>query len=192
MRTGGITAGQRECCHSRVTDNGSHLTRSDQERLKDAIRISRFFEEILERERTLWNARSVLDQNRISRTQGGNCESDDLPKRKVPRHDSENGAKRLKCHEAPLPFRLDLAIRQIGGRVFGVEPARPNALFDFFNGRAKGFAHLTRHELSVTLLGSFESFGQAPCEPRALIRGPLLPNVKCVPRPNERPFDLIV
>ena len=94
--TSSVRTGESDRLHAVVGDDPCHLARPDEKCLEYAIRVTGAVEDILDHKRGLRNVGRVLEQTGVAEHESGSCESDHLPKRKVPRHDREHRAERAE------------------------------------------------------------------------------------------------
>src|SRR4051812_24077729 len=100
-RDGG--SGFLAACHgyrfdARVDDQFLHLWRLDHQRLENAVSKSGVAKDVFNSERALRNIRSVFEQTHVTRKQCRCGKSEDLPERKIPRHDRQYRSERLIFH----------------------------------------------------------------------------------------------
>ncbi len=135
-------AGEGDGAHALIGDEGRHGGRAREKHLKYAGGQARALEHGLDGERTAGDVRRVFEEEGVAAQQGRRRGADDLPERKIPRHDGEHDAER---------FIDDPRIRWGAGRTFVGEERGPvvgeiragaGAFFDFAAGLGDGLAHL--------------------------------------------------
>ena len=103
---GTIASGQCHRLDARIFDHRPRLIGLNEQCLENAFIKAGTPEDILNRQRTLRHIGSMFEQANISRHQSRRGETEDLPERKIPRHDGEDWSKRLITNETAGGARL--------------------------------------------------------------------------------------
>src|SRR5438477_13104496 len=107
----------------------------------------------------------MLEQTHIARHQGGRCEAEDLPERKIPWHDRQDWPDRLIPNIALSLVRFHSLIGEEPSGIVRVEPACPCAFDDLFSGCFDRLTHLSSSQPRKLVLVLLEHFGRARHHP---------------------------
>src|SRR5882724_11894001 len=100
----------------------------------------------------------MLKQSRLAGHQRGRGKAKDLPKRKVPGHDRQHDAKRLKAHETSRRISRDMFVDEMPLGILRVIATNPDALFRLLYRAVDWLTHLERHRAGKTLLFALKNF----------------------------------
>ena len=139
---GALAAGERDRANARIGDDRGNFVRANQERAKEIFRKSRVAEDFLDFERAARHVGSMFQDSRVPRHQRRGGEAEDLPKRKVPRHDGQYGTYRIESHVAARRFGLARLVGQESFAVLSIVVTGPGALLHFRFTLDDRFPHL--------------------------------------------------
>src|SRR5208282_5255951 len=145
LDAGLLASSERGGDNARVVENRIDLLGTDKQSLKRAGGESGFEKNLFNRQGTLRNIRSVLEQPDVAGHERRSSEANHLPERKVPRHDGENGADRPVANKTFLGPGIKYFICQKAFSILSVVAAASGAFHGLGDCRFVRLAHFEGH-----------------------------------------------